>query len=153
MSGAQGREILEVLLVEDNPGDARLAVEAFKDGEAKFPNRLHVVEDGMEAMAFLGRRDGHSGAPRPNIILLDLNLPRKDGREVLAEMKSDKELKKIPVIIMTTSQAEQDILESYELQANAYITKPIDFDQFIGSVESVKNFWFGVAELPPVEDD
>lgn len=153
MSGAQGRETLEVLLVEDNPGDARLAVEAFKDGEAKFSNRLHLVEDGVEAMAFLGRRDGHSDAPRPNIILLDLNLPRKDGREVLAELKNDEELKKIPVIVMTTSKAEQDILESYELQANAYITKPIDFGQFMDSVGSVKSFWFEVAELPPVEDD
>ena len=142
---------LEVLLVEDNPGDARLAVEAFKDGETRFANRLHLVKDGVEAMRFLRREDGYSAAPRPNIILLDLNLPRKDGREVLEEVKSDPELKLIPVIVMTTSQTEQDILESYKLQTNAYITKPIDFDRFMSVADATKSFWFHLVELPPVD--
>lgn len=150
MSRGPENEPIEVLLVEDNPGDARLAVEAFKDGETKA--RLHVVADGVEAMEFLRRRDDYADVPRPNIILLDLNLPRKDGREVLAEIKADPALKLIPVIVMTTSKAEQDILESYELQVNAYITKPIDFGEFMETAQAAKSFWFETAELPPVED-
>jgi chemotaxis family two-component system response regulator Rcp1 len=142
---------IEVLLVEDNPGDARLAREAFKNGGEQSPNSLHFVTDGVEAMRFLRREDGYSDAPRPNIILLDLNLPRKDGREVLEEIKSDPELKLIPVIVMTTSRAEQDIVESYELQANAYLTKPISFGEFMDVAESFKSFWFCSVELPPVE--
>lgn len=153
MSRKQGDKPIEILLVEDNPGDARLAAEAFKEGDKKSPNRLHVVEDGVEAMEFLRRENGYAEVPKPNIILLDLNLPRKDGREVLAEVKSDDELKKIPVIVMTTSQAEEDIVKSYELQANAYITKPIDFDNFMSSVESVESFWLETVELPPTEDE
>lgn len=151
--GIRNEKPIEVLLIEDNPGDARLAVEAFRDGEAKSPNRLHVVEDGVEAMEFLRRRNGYADAPRPNLILLDLNLPRKDGREVLAEAKADPELKLIPVIVMTTSKAERDIRESYELQANAYLTKPIDFGQFVEVVESTKSFWFEAVELPKIEDE
>lgn len=143
---------MQILLVEDNPGDARLAMEAFRNGEAKYKNRLHLVEDGVEAMRFLRREDGYSDAPRPNIVLLDLNLPRKDGREVLEEIKTDPKLKLIPVIVMTTSQAEQDIIESYELQANAYITKPLNFGKFMDVAESTKSFWFSSAELPPSED-
>ena len=152
MSRRAENSTIEILLVEDNPGDARLAVEAFKNGATKSPNSLHLVTDGVEAMKFLRREGEYAGAPRPNIVLLDLNLPRKDGREVLEEIKSDPHLKTIPVIIMTTSRAEQDIIESYELQANAYITKPINFDDFMDVAESTKSFWFSSAELPPVED-
>ncbi len=151
MSRRTKNDTIEVLLVEDNPGDARLAREAFKDGGEQSPNRLHLVTDGVEAMRFLRREDGYSDAPRPNIILLDLNLPRKDGREVLEEIKSDPELKMIPVIVMTTSRAEQDIVESYELQANAYLTKPLNFNEFTDVAESFKSFWFSSVELPPVE--
>lgn len=136
MSRRAKNKTIEVLLVEDNPGDARLAWEAFKDGGEKVPNSLHLVTDGVEAMRFL----------------LDLNLLRKDGREVLAEIKSDPELKLIPVIVMTTSRAEQDIVESYELQANAYLTKPLNFNEFMGVAKSFKSFWFCSVELPPVED-
>lgn len=143
---------LEVLLVEDNPGDARLAKEAFKDGSSKSPNRLHLVVDGVQAMQFLRREGDYADAPQPNIILLDLNLPRKDGREVLEEIKTDPELKKIPVLIMTTSHSERDILQSYELQANAYLTKPIDFDEFMGASSALQSFWFQTAELPPTCD-
>ena len=152
MSRESENGLIEVLLVEDNPGDARLAAEAFSEGAAKTPNRLHVAADGAEAIEFLRRQNGYAGAPRPNIILLDLNLPRKDGREVLAEIKADPDLKVIPVIVMTTSKAEQDILECYELQANAYVTKPIDFGRFMDVAEAAKSFWFEMAELPPVED-
>lgn len=136
-------------MVEDNPGDARLAKEAFKDGSSKSPNNLHLVVDGVEAMQFLRREGEYTGAPRPNIILLDLNLPRKDGREVLEEIKSDPDLKLIPVLVMITSQSERDILESYKLQANAYLTKPIDFDEFIGVAGATQSFWFHTAEFPP----
>ena len=152
MSRRTENRTIEVLLVEDNPGDARLAREAFKDGGEKSPNSLHLVTDGVEAMRFLRREDGYSDASRPNVILLDLNLPRKDGREVLEEIKSDPELKMIPVIVMTTSRAEQDIVESYELQANAYLTKPLSFNDFMDVAESFKRFWFCSVELPPVEN-
>jgi len=138
---------IEILLVEDNPGDVRLTVEALKDG--KVSNRLSVVGDGVEAMAFLRREGRFANAPRPHLILLDLNLPKKDGREVLAEVKQDPNLKRIPVVILTTSQAEQDILRSYELHANAYITKPVDFEHFMGVVKSVEDFWLTIVKLPP----
>lgn len=138
---------IEILLVEDNPGDVRLTVEALKDG--KVSNRLSVVGDGVEAMAFLRREGKFANAPRPHLILLDLNLPKKDGREVLAEVKQDPSLKRIPVVILTTSQAEQDILRSYELHANAFITKPVDFEHFMNVVKSVEDFWLTIVRLPP----
>ena len=139
---------IDVLLVEDNPGDARLAREAFKEGSTELDSRLHHVKDGVQALDFLRRAGDHASASRPDIILLDLNLPLKDGREVLAEIKTDDELKTIPVLILTTSQAERDIYETYDLHANGYITKPIDLDEFADVVASIKNFWFGTARLP-----
>ena len=139
---------IDVLLVEDNPGDARLAEEAFKDGGVRLKTTLHHVKDGVEALDFLYRRGEHVSAVRPDIVLLDLNLPRKDGREVLAEIKEDDDLKLIPVLILTTSQAERDILETYSLHANGYISKPIDLDEFSGVVDSIKDFWFTTAKLP-----
>lgn len=138
---------IEVLLVEDNPGDIRLTVEAFK--ENKMLNNLNVVKDGLEAMAFLQREGQYSDAPRPDLILLDLNLPRKDGREVLAEIKSDDSLKRIPVVILTTSDADEDILKSYELHANCYIKKPVDIEQFFDVVKTIEDFWVAVVILPP----
>ena len=141
-----GRPI-EILLVEDNPGDARLTLEALK--ENKVFNHLHVVKDGVEAMAFLGHEGKYADAPRPDIILLDLNMPRKDGREVLAEIKGDESLRRIPVVILTTSQAEEDILRSYDLHANCYVTKPVDLEQFIKVVQSIEAFWLTIVKLPP----
>jgi two-component system, chemotaxis family, response regulator Rcp1 len=138
---------IEILLVEDNPGDVRLAQEALRD--AKVRNTLHVAEDGVEAMAFLRREGRYLDAPRPDVILLDLNLPRKDGREVLAEIKADDDLKTIPVVVLTTSSAEADIVRTYELHANCYITKPVDLDQFIEVVRSINDFWLTVVKLPP----
>jgi chemotaxis family two-component system response regulator Rcp1 len=138
--------LLDILLVEDNPGDVRLTQEALK--ENKFRNSLHVAKDGVEAMAFLRREGRHAGAPRPDLILLDLNLPKKDGREVLSEIKSDADLKRIPVVILTTSQAEEDILKTYNLHANCYITKPVDLDRFIQVVRSIKEFWLAIVKLP-----
>lgn len=140
-------EPVDILLVEDNPGDARLAVEALKEGNVS--NRLHVVPDGVEAMAFLRREGKYSDAPRPHLVLLDLNLPRKDGRQVLAEVKTDDLLKRIPVVVLTTSQAEQDITRSYDLHANCYITKPVDLDRFITVIRSIEDFWCTVVKLPP----
>lgn len=140
-----GRPI-EMLVVEDNPGDVWLIVEAFKQN--KVSNKLHVVEDGVEALAFLRREDKYAGAPRPDIILLDLNLPKKDGREVLVEIKADKNLRRIPVVILTTSKAEEDIFKAYDLNANCYITKPIDLDHFIRVVKSIKEFWLTIVKLP-----
>jgi len=137
----------EILLVEDNPGDVRLTIEALRD--SKVQNQLNVVRDGVEALSFLRREGAFVNAVRPDLILLDLNLPRKDGREVLAEIKADARLRTIPVVILTTSRAEQDILRSYELQANCYITKPVDLDQFITVVKSIEDFWFSVVKLPP----
>lgn len=137
---------IEILLVEDNPGDVRLTVEAFK--ENKMSNNLHVARDGEEALAFLRHEGEHSDAPRPDLILLDLNLPRKDGREVLAEVKSDEALCRIPVVILTTSEAEEDILRTYDLHANCYITKPVDLDQFIRIVKSIEEFWLTIVRLP-----
>jgi chemotaxis family two-component system response regulator Rcp1 len=138
---------IEILLVEDNPGDVRLTREALKDG--KIVNNLHVAEDGVDALAFLRREGKHHNAVRPELILLDLNLPKKDGREVLAEIKADKELKRIPVVILTSSAAEQDIVRSYNLHANCYVTKPVDLDQFINVVKSIEHFWLTVVKLPP----
>ncbi len=137
---------IRVLLVEDNPGDVRLTREALK--EAKVNNQLHVAEDGVEAMNFLQRKGEYSDAPRPDLILLDLNLPKKDGREVLEEIKQDPELKRIPVVVLTTSQAEEDILRSYNLHANCYVSKPVDLDQFINIVKSIEDFWLTIVRLP-----
>ena len=138
---------IEILMVEDNPGDVRLTVEALK--EAKVRNNLHTVEDGVEALAFLRRQGRYADAPRPDLVLLDLNLPKMNGREVLAEIKEDQDLRRIPVVILTVSQAEQDIVKSYNLHANCYITKPVDLDQFLEVVKSIENFWLTVVMLPP----
>src|ERR1700693_10612 len=137
---------IEVLLVEDSPGDVRLTREAFKD--AKVHINLHVASDGAEAMAFLEREGEHANAPRPDLILLDLNLPKKDGREVLAELKESPALKCIPVVILTTSAAEADIQGSYQSHANCYITKPVDLEGFLKVVKSIDNFWLSVVKLP-----
>ncbi len=137
---------VEILLVEDNPVDVMMTREAFANG--RICNNLHVVEDGEEAMDFLYRRGKYSSAPLPDVILLDLNLPRKDGREVLAEIKADPSLRHIPIIILTTSESEEDIFKSYELQANCFITKPVDMEQFTGTLECIGDFWFAVVQLP-----
>ena len=141
---------IEILLVEDNPGDVRLTKEALKEG--KVANKINVVMDGMEAMAFLHREGKYANAPKPDLILLDLNLPKKNGREVLSEIKMDSRLKCIPVVVLTSSQAEKDIVMTYNLHANCYITKPVDFGQFIDVVKSIENFWFNVVKLPPKEE-
>ncbi len=138
---------IEILLVEDNQGDVVLTREALS--EAKIHNRLSVVSDGMEAMAFLRREGVHANAPRPDLILLDLNMPRKNGAEVLAEVKSDPNLKTIPIVILTTSSAEHDVLKAYELNANCYVTKPVDFDQFMKVVQTIDEFWLSIVRLPP----
>jgi chemotaxis family two-component system response regulator Rcp1 len=140
-------KLSEILLVEDNPGDVRLAKEALK--ESKLLNKLYQVEDGMKAMAFLRQEGNYGDVPRPDLVLLDLNLPRKDGREVLAEIKSDESLKRIPVVILTVSRAEEDVLKSYNLHANCYISKPFDMEQFVKVVKSIENFWFSIVKLPP----
>jgi chemotaxis family two-component system response regulator Rcp1 len=140
---------VEILLVEDNPGDVRLTQEALKEG--KVYNNLHWAKDGVEALEFLQRRGKHANAPRPDIILLDLNLPKKDGREVLSVIKRDDELKQIPVVVLTTSKAEEDVLKSYELHANCYVTKPVDLEKFIHVVQSIDRFWLSVVTLPPVK--
>lgn len=137
---------VEILLVEDNPGDARLAFETLR--EAKVSNNLTWVPNGIDAMAFLRREGRYASAARPDLVLLDLNLPRKDGREVLSEIKTDPHLRRIPVVILTTSQAEEDILGAYQLNANSYITKPVDLEQFIRVVEAIDNFWLRMVELP-----
>jgi chemotaxis family two-component system response regulator Rcp1 len=137
---------IEVLLVEDSPGDVRLTREAFKD--AKVHINLHVASDGAEAMAFLGQAGEYADVPRPDLILLDLNLPKKDGREVLAEIKESPTLKCIPVVILTTSASEEDILRSYRLHANCYIAKPVDLDGFLKVVKSIDSFWLSVVKLP-----
>ena len=143
---AEPQTAIQILLVEDSPGDVRLTQEVLRD--AKIANQLHVVPDGEEAMVFLRREGVHSDKRRPDLVLLDLNLPRKDGREVLAEINGDPELKTVPVIVLTTSEAEQDILRSYQLAANAYITKPIDLNEFIAVVRSIENFWLSIVRLP-----
>ncbi|ARV57377.1 response regulator [Nostocales cyanobacterium HT-58-2] len=137
---------IEILLVEDNPGDVQLTRIALED--SKISVNLSVVEDGVEAMAFLRKQEKYANVPYPDLILLDLNLPRKDGREVLAEIKADKTLKRIPVVVLTTSGAEEDVLKAYNLSANCYITKPVDFDRFVKIVHSIENFWFSVVKLP-----
>ena len=147
MSEPKGDGTVEILLVEDNPGDVRLTREAWK--EARIRNRLHVAEDGVEALAFLRRQGRHAGAVRPHLILLDLNLPRKDGREVLADIKNDPDLKNIPVVILSTSKADQDVQRSYDLHANCYISKPLDMDQFIRVVRAIEEFWLATVTLPP----
>ena len=142
--GMAGRPV-EILLVEDNPGDARLAQEALKD--SKMINKLHHVEDGVEAMAFLRKQGRFKGVPRPDLILLDLNLPKKDGREVLKEIKDDENLRRIPVVILTISRDEEDVLRTYNLHANCFITKPIDLNQFM-KVKSIEDFWLSIVRLP-----
>ncbi len=137
---------IEILLVEDNPGDVRLTIEALREGKVR--NNLNVAGDGVEAMAFLRREGKYASSPRPDLILLDLNLPKMDGREVLSEIKSDGTLRPIPVVILTTSRAEQDVLRSYDLHANCYITKPVDLDQFITVVKTIEDFWLTIVTLP-----
>ena len=140
-------EAVEILLVEDSPGDVRLTQEALKD--SKLYNNLNVVPDGVEAMLFLRRQGHYTNAPRPDLILLDLNLPRMDGRQVLQEIKNDENLKRIPVVVLTTSSNETDIFITYNLHANCYISKPVDFTQFINVVKSIESFWFSIVKLPP----
>ena len=138
---------VEILLVEDNPGDVRLTIEALREG--KMHNTLHVVGDGVEALAFLHREGQYADAPMPDLILLDLNLPKKDGREVLTELKEDPALRTIPVVVLTTSKAEEDVLKTYDLHANCYVTKPVDLEKFIVVVRSIDVFWLTVVTLPP----
>jgi len=139
-------KIINILLVEDNSGDARLAKEALKEGKVK--NQLHIVTDGVEATDFLFKRNDYKDAPLPDLIILDLNLPKKDGREVLAEIKADENLKSIPIVILTTSKAEEDILKAYNLHANCYITKPLDLNKFLEVVKSIEDFWLTIVKLP-----
>jgi CheY-like chemotaxis protein len=140
-------ESIDVLLVEDDPGDTLIVREAFADNKVR--NALTCVTDGVEAMRYLRREGEHADAPRPDLILLDLNLPRKDGREVLAELKGDEDLRTIPVVVLTTSQAEEDVLRSYQLHANAYVTKPVDFERFIAVVRQIDDFFLTVVKRPP----
>lgn len=146
MPASQRGKPIEILLVEDNPGDADLTRDAFSTG--KVDNLLHVVSDGVEAMAFLRRQGKYASASRPDLVLLDLNLPRRDGREVLADIKSDEALKRIPVVVLTTSKDEADVLKSYDLHANCFISKPIDLGEFIRAVRSIEDFWLTIVRLP-----
>ena len=146
MKSGKLRRAVEILLVEDNPADVRLTVEAFKEGTVR--HKLSVARDGVEALDILFRRGIHNQAVRPDIILLDLNLPRKDGREVLQAIKTDQALRRIPVVVLTTSSAEEDILRSYDLHVNCYITKPVDMERFIEVVRTIENFWFNIVQLP-----
>ena len=146
MNTSEGRPI-EILLVEDSPSDTDLTLEALKDFKVR--NHVSVVEDGVLALQFLRRQGPYAEAPRPDLIMLDLNLPRKDGREVLAEIKKDDDLKLIPIVVLTTSRADQDILRAYQLNANCFITKPVDFNQFLEVVRSIEAFWLFVVTLPP----
>jgi two-component system, chemotaxis family, response regulator Rcp1 len=146
MSDNSGVKPVDILLVEDSPGDVRLTQEALRD--AKLKVNLHVAGDGVEAMAFLHREGQYTSSPMPDLIMLDLNLPKKDGRQVLAEIKSDNRLKRIPVVVVTTSKAEEDIIKTYDLHANCYVTKPLDLDQFINMVQSIEQFWFTIVKLP-----
>jgi CheY-like chemotaxis protein len=139
-------EIVRILLVEDNPGDVRLTQEALK--EAKFRNTLHVVGDGVEALAYLRQQGKYSGATRPHMVMLDLNMPRMDGREVLEAIKTDPDLRRIPVVVLTSSEAETDIAKAYELHANAYVTKPVGIDHFLEVVKSIEEFWVEIVKLP-----
>ena len=147
MSNLSASKPIEILLVEDNPGDVRLTREAFK--EFKIRNVLHVVEDGVEALAFLNKEGKYADAARPDLILLDLNLPKKNGREVLVEIKADPDLKRIPVVILTVSSEDRDILEAYNKYVNCYIVKPVDLDQFLKVVKSIEDFWLTIVKLPP----
>lgn len=147
MAASKNVKPIEILLVEDNPGDADLAKEAMEN--SKINNALHIVGDGVEAMDFLKHKGKYQTVPRPGLILLDLNLPKKDGREVLAEIKADENLKRIPVVVLTTSKDEEDILKTYNLHANCYITKPIDLSQFFKVVKSIEEFWLTIVKLPP----
>ncbi len=146
MQTARRRE-MQILLIEDNPGDVRLVAEALKQGQIR--QHLTSVTDGLDALAFLRRQGTYSAAPRPDLIVLDLNLPRKDGREVLAEIKATPELSTIPVVVVSGSHSESDVIASYGLQANCYITKPVDLDQFVATVRAIGSFWGSVATLPP----
>lgn len=145
--GETNIKIFDILVVEDNPGDARLTREVLNDNGAF--SSLYIVNDGVEAMEFLRNKGKFKDSPKPDLIIMDLNLPRKDGREVLAEIKVDENLKHIPIVIMTISQAEEDILKSYKLHANCFITKPIDLNQFIKVIKSIEEFWFSIVKLPP----
>jgi chemotaxis family two-component system response regulator Rcp1 len=147
MSTTEPGRPVEILLVEDNPGDVRLTKETLKD--SKLLNRMSIVSDGVEAMAFLRREGSYAAAARPDLILLDLNLPRKNGREVLAEIKEDEHLRRIPVVVLTTSVAERDVLKAYDLHANCYIKKPVNLDQFTSVVRAIEAFWFTIVTLPP----
>ena len=144
------RNPIDILMVEDNPGDVRLTRETLREG--KVFHDLHVATDGVEALAFLRREGNYAAAPQPDLVLLDLNLPRKDGRQVLAEIKEDPKLRQIPVVILTTSGAEEDIIKSYDQHANSFVTKPVSLDQFVNAVRSIEKFWLTVAELPPTEE-
>ncbi len=146
MSGQPNGSLVEILLVEDNPGDVRLTQEAMKEG--KMRNNLSVARDGVEAMAFLRHEGEFKDAPRPDVVLLDLNLPKKDGREVLAEIKADPELRRIPVVVLTSSKADEDIASSYDSHANCYVTKPGDLEQFMEVIRSVEGFWVQIVKLP-----
>src|SRR5947207_3404056 len=140
-------DVVDILLVEDNPADVRLTHEAMRG--SRIVNNLHVVNDGVEALAYLRQQGAYANAPRPDLILLDLNLPKKDGREVLAEIKTDANFKMIPVVVLTTSEAEEDVMKSYNLYANCYISKPVAFDRFRKVVSAIENFWFAIVKLPP----
>ncbi len=146
MNYQKNMRAVEILLVEDSPSDADLAMETL--GESKVLNHLHIVEDGVEAMAFLHRQGKYANAPRPDVVLLDLNLPKKSGLEVLTEIKTHPQLMRIPVVVLTTSAAEEDILKSYSMHANCYITKPVDFEQFTKVVRLIEDFWLAVVKLP-----
>lgn len=147
MNAVKGGRPIEILLVEDDPGDVRLTMEALKS--AKVLNRLSVAEDGVEALAFLRKQGRHAHAPSPDLILLDLNLPKKDGRSLLTDIKTDPDLRRIPVVVLTTSQDEKDVLHAYNSYANCYITKPVDLKQFLAVVESIEDFWLSIVKLPP----
>jgi CheY-like chemotaxis protein len=146
MSTEPARKTIHILMVEDNPGDVRLTMEALNG--AKIRNNIDVVQDGVEAISFLRREGKYTNSILPDLILLDLNLPKKDGREVLAEIKADEHLRRIPVVILTSSQAEQDILKAYDLHANAYVTKPVDLEQFITVIRSIEDFWLEIVKFP-----
>jgi len=147
MTGRKNGEPITILLVEDNPADSRLVKEAMK--EVKIRNTLYHVPDGVEAMAFLHKQGEYARMPRPDVILLDLNMPRKDGRQTLKEIKADPELRRIPVVVLTVSDAEEDIIKSYNLHANCFVTKPLDLDEFSKVVKGIENFWFEIVKLPP----
>jgi chemotaxis family two-component system response regulator Rcp1 len=151
MNESSNIKLADILLVEDNPGDVRLAREALKD--SKLLNKLYEVEDGVKAMAFLRQEGSYADVPRPDLVLLDLNLPRKNGREVLAEIKADEILRGIPVVILTISRADEDVLKSYDLHANCFISKPFDMEQFVKVVRSIEDFWFSIVRLPNKEQN